>query len=162
MRTQYPKPRSRRPRYVPMNPPRGRFLGPVPREVGVAAAEAVDKLWWDSDARVPEKALVLRRNMDFEGTVLPWLVPPSRMPAELSNLCGDTPEPHVLHAPETYAGVTFGDWVTLEIEVSDEIAERFPFTEIGRTITQSDFPTIVEAIREQNRSEFGDDADRPD
>jgi len=138
------------------------FLGPVPREVGIAAAEAVDKLWWDSDARVPEKALVLRRAMDFERTVTPWLVPPSRMPAALREACGDAPEPHTLYAPDRYAGITFGDLVTLEIEVDDKIAKQFPFTKIGRTVTQSDFPTIVEAIREQNRSEFGDDADRPD
>jgi hypothetical protein len=52
------------------------------------AAKSVDKLWWDSDARVPEKAIVLRRNMNFEGTVVPWLVPPSRMPTALRGTCG--------------------------------------------------------------------------
>jgi hypothetical protein len=138
------------------------FLGPVPREVAIEAAEAVDKLWWDSDARVPEKALVLRRNMDFEGTIFPWLVPPSRMPASLRDACGDAPEPQVLAAPESYAGVSFGDWVTLEIVVDDDIAKRDPFTKIGRRVTQGDFPTIVAAIRNQNRAEFGEDADRPD
>jgi hypothetical protein len=29
-------------------------------------------------------------------------------------------------------------------------------------VTQADFPRIIEAIREQNREEFGPDADRPD
>ena len=138
------------------------FLGPVPREVGIEAAEAVDKLWWDSDARVPQKELVLRRNMDFEGSVFPWLVPPSKMPASLREACGDAPKPQVLSAPESYAGVVFGDWVTLEIEVTDEIAKQDPFTKIGRKFTQSDFPMIVAEIRAQNRSEFGDAADRPD
>jgi hypothetical protein len=138
------------------------FLGPVPRDAGVEAAAAVDKLWWDSDARVPDKALVLRRNMDFEGSVVPWLVPVSRMPASLREACGADPQPHKLGAPDSYAGVTFGDWVTLEIEVDDTLATQSPFTEIGRTVTQRDFPGIVAAIREQNRAEFGDNADRPD
>ena len=53
-------------------------------------------------------------------------------------------------------------WVTLEIVVDDDIAKRDPFTKIGRTVTQGDFPTIVAAIRNQNRAEFGEDADRPD
>jgi hypothetical protein len=138
------------------------FLGPVSKEAGIEAARAVDKLWWDSDARVPEKALVLRRNMDFEGSVVPWLVPPSRMPTSLRDACGDAPQPQVLAAPESYAGVNFGDWVTLEIVVDDDIAKQDPFTTIGRTVTQSDFPKIVAAIRNQNRAEFGEDADRPD
>ncbi len=58
--------------------------------------------------------------------------------------------------------MTFGDWVTLEIEVDDTLAKQSPFTELGRTVTQRDFPGIVAAIREQNRAEFGDNADRPD
>jgi hypothetical protein len=44
----------------------------------------------------------------------------------------------------------------------DELASQAPFTAIGRTVTQSDFPNIVEGIRQQNRAEFGDRADRPD
>ena len=44
----------------------------------------------------------------------------------------------------------------------DNLAAQAPFTEIGRSVTQADFPRIIEAIREQNREEFGPDADRPD
>jgi hypothetical protein len=138
------------------------FLEPVPSEVGVEAAQAVDKLWWDSDARVPDKALVLRRNMDFENEVVPWLVPASRMPASLREVCGDDPQPQPVAAPDEYAGVRFADWVTLEIVVDDEIAGQEPFTTLGRRVTQKDFPAIVSAIRKQNRAEFGDGADRPE
>ena len=138
------------------------FLEPVPSEVGVEAAQAVDKLWWDSDARVPDKALVLRRNMDFEDEVVPWLLPASRMPASLREICGDDPQPQPVTAPDEYAGVRFGDWVTLEIVVDDEIAGQEPFTTLGRRVTQKDFPAIVSAIRRQNQVEFGDGADRPD
>jgi hypothetical protein len=52
--------------------------------------------------------------------------------------------------------------VTLHITVNDSLAEQSPFPKIGRVITQADFPAIVAAIREQNRDEFGQDADRPD
>ncbi len=138
------------------------YLEPVPRELGVEATGAVDKLWWDSDARVPDKRLVLRRNMDFEGTLTPWLVPTSRMPASLREACGDSPEPQRLAAPEEYGGVAFGDWITLEIVVDDGLAKQSPFTELGRSVTQQDFPAIVAAIRAQNRAEFGEGADRPD
>ena len=138
------------------------FLQPVPKDVGFEASEAVDKLWWDSDAGTPSKQQVLRRSMDFEGEIEPWLVPASRMPAALRENCGDAPDPQVLNAPEGYSGVDFGQLITLEIEVNDDIASRHPFTETGRTITQSDFPRLVEAVRKQNRAEFGDDADRPD
>jgi hypothetical protein len=138
------------------------FLEPVPSEVGVEAAQAVDKLWWDSDARVPDKALVLRRNMDFENEVVPWLVPAARMPASLREICGDDPQPQPVAAPDEYAGVRFADWVTLEIVVDDEIAGQEPFTTLGRRVTQKDFPAIVSAIRKQNRAEFGDGADRPE
>ena len=48
------------------------------------------------------------------------------------------------------------------IEVDDDLAKQSPFTELGRTVTQKDFPAIVAAIREQNRAEFGGGSDRPE
>jgi hypothetical protein len=56
----------------------------------------------------------------------------------------------------------FSDWVSLQVEVDDNLAVQAPFTEIGRTVTQADFPRIIEAIRELNREELGADADQPD
>jgi hypothetical protein len=138
------------------------YLEPVPKEVGSEAVRAVDKLWWDSAARLPDKRLVLRRNMDFEGAINPWLVPASRMPASLREACGDAPEPQVISARDAYGDVSFGDWITLVIEVDDDLAEQSPFTELGRTVTQKDFPAIVAAIREQNRAEFGEGSDQPE
>jgi len=58
--------------------------------------------------------------------------------------------------------VDFGKWITLEIVLSNDLASQAPFTAIGRTVTQNDFPKIVEEIGKQNRAEFGDRADRPD
>ena len=138
------------------------YLQPVRRDVAVDAAEAVDKLWWDSDALTPSKEQVLRRTMNFQDVIEPWLVPVSRMPATLQEACGDSPEAQNLNVPDEYGGVDFGKWITLEIVLGDKLAGQAPFTAIGRTVTQSDFPRIVEAIRKQNRAEFGDRADRPD
>ena len=93
---------------------------------------------------------------------MPWLVPASRMPASLGEACGDAPEPQVISARDAYGDVSFGDWITLVIEVDDDLAKQSPFTELGRTVTQKDFPAIVAAIREQNRAEFGEGSDRPE
>ena len=84
------------------------------------------------------------------------------MPATLQEACGDSPEAQNLNVPDEYGGVDFGKWITLEIVLSDKLASQAPFTAIGRTVAQSDFPRIVEEIRKQNRAEFGDRADRPD
>ncbi len=49
-----------------------------------------------------------------------------------------------------------------EIDVEESLAIQAPFNEIGRRVTQADYPRIIEVIREQNREEFGPDADRPE
>jgi len=41
-------------------------------------------------------------------------------------------------------------------------ADEAPFPDLGRELTQADFPAIAKAIQGQNRREFGADADRPD
>ena len=64
--------------------------------------------------------------------------------------------------PDSVLKMRFSDWVTLEIDIDDDLAAQTPFTEIGRKITQADYPRIIEAIREQNREEFGPDADQPE
>jgi hypothetical protein len=33
---------------------------------------------------------------------------------------------------------------------------------MGRNVTEDDFAAIIDAIREQNREEFGPSSDRPD
>ncbi len=50
----------------------------------------------------------------------------------------------------------------IRIEVDDRLAAQEPFLTMGRKITQADFPAIIQAIRAQNREEFGPDADQPD
>jgi hypothetical protein len=137
-------------------------LGAVPKSVGEDAMRAVDQLWWDSSRRLPDKELTLRRNLDISDPITPWLVPEDRAPDSLREACGDAPQPLSISTRDSVLKVRFADWVTLEIDVDDNLAAQEPFTEIGRKITQNDYPRIIEAIREQNRGEFGPDADQPD
>jgi hypothetical protein len=66
----------------------------------------------------------------------------------------------VIANPDSLDGWVFADWLTLEVEVDDELAAREPFTRLGRIVSQRDFPAIVDEIRRQVHAEFGPDADR--
>jgi hypothetical protein len=136
-------------------------LGPVPKSVGVEAMRSVDQHWWDSSRRLPDKELTLRRHLDIDEQVTPWLVSAELAPESLREICGDAPRPVTVSIPDGIMGLKFSDWVSLQIEVDDNLAAQAPFTEIGRSVTQADFPRIIEAIREQNREEFGPGADQP-
>ena len=137
-------------------------LQPVPKSVGVEAMRSIDGHWWDSNRRLPDKELTLRRNLDIDETVTPWLIPTGRAPRSLRNICGDNPKPIAIRNPGSALDIPLSNWVNLWIDVDDDLAAQAPFSEIGRTVSQADFPRIIEAIRAQNREEFGPDADRPD
>jgi hypothetical protein len=141
-------------------------LGAVPREVGIEAIDAVDGLWWDSDRRLPDTELVLRRNMDVAGPIQPWLVPDSRIDsslrAGLDAACSEDRQPRPLASPASEEGENFSDWVRVEFDLEEELATQEPFTRLGSRVSQADFPAIIEVIREQNRALFGADADRPE
>ena len=81
-----------------------------------------------------------------------------------SESCRDSihSRPLPLRYRESYEDYRFGDLLTYQVEVDDRLAAQEPFTTLGRTITQADFPAIMAAMREQNREEFGPKADRPD
>ena len=137
-------------------------LQAVPSQVGRDAMRAVDGHWWDSSKRLPDPTLVTRRALNIEAPIEPWLVPTSRAPASVREHCGDHPEPLPLSFRTEAVGFKISDYVTLRVEVDDKLAAQRPFTELGRVVTQEDFPAIVAAIRAQNLAEFGADADRPD
>ena len=139
-------------------------MGAVPGESGRRAARAVDGQWWDSRVALPTKGLVTHRNFGIGTEVTPWLV----VQAPVSNedkaailaQCGE-PAPIVLRNPDTcVTGVHFADYAAVEIEVDPALMARgFP---LPPTITQRDFPAIIEKITAQNAAEFGVGADRPD
>jgi hypothetical protein len=142
------------------------LLGAVPRELGQEVARALDGLWWDSSRRLPDPMLVKRRNLEIASPIHPWQAPDSALPAELrarlAEACEGDQREIALENPGSGRGYRFGDYVRLEIETDDRLAKHEPFATRGRSLTQADFPAVVEVIREQVRAEFGPRADRRD
>ena len=139
------------------------YLGAVPKPLAHQATQAVDGLWWNSKARLPDKNFILRRNFQFYSQQ-GWQVPPVmlRAPhfAELRAACVN-PKPIKLVVLDSLDGYKFEDWVTIHFELDKELAEHKPFPRYGTSVTQRDLPAIVSAIRDQNEEEFGEGADRP-
>jgi len=135
-------------------------LGAVDAELGMAAADQVDGLWWDSRRRVPDERLVMRRAFDAASVVEPWTVGRSSPEArawEQAHCAADAP-PVLLRIPEDLGEIRFEDVATLEIRLDGTLRARIS-TAMG-ALTQSEFPRILEAIRAEARSEFGPQADR--
>jgi hypothetical protein len=132
----------------------------------IAAAQAVDGAWWDSERRIPDWKLVQRRRMDTGPLLQPWLL-------ELATAGGKTVEPIaacrsagpplVLRVEDGWGGLAFRDEATLEFEVGDAlVAAGFPLPRPeSRLVTQDDFPGVIAEIRRENAAVFGDAADRP-
>jgi hypothetical protein len=141
-------------------------LRPVSNPLGERAVHAVDKIWWDSDARLPEKAVVRRRYLDTDTELEAWLLPDkladAALRADLAEECGKHPKPAVIRIPESLDGRHFSEFATLEITVTGPVGKQKVFDQIGHTITQADFPALTEHILEENREEFGPRAHLPD
>ncbi len=140
-------------------------LHAVPAEQGKGAARYVDQVWWDSTRRVPDKALVLRRNFGIGLEIVPWTVEQAYWSELLDekqrDFCGGTPVPLVLGNPDGFHDLKFRDVVTFEIDV-DSGLKGFPMPRpTSRRISQDDFPAIIEAIKIENREEFGAEAGQP-
>ena len=141
-------------------------LDPVPKDVGTAAVHAVDQVWWNSEERLPEKSLVMRRYLNTGNELEPWLLPrqyaSAELRASLNEACGPNPKPTVIHIPYEAEGVPFSEFMTLEIQVEDRLAKQSIFQSMGGRVSQNDFPYLLDRIRVQNREEFGLRADLPD
>jgi hypothetical protein len=133
----------------------------------VAAAQAVDAAWWDSERRIPDWQLVQRRRMDTGPLLHPWILetasPGAKGSVQPIAACRGAGPPLVLRVEEGWGGVPFRDVATVAFEVGDAmVAAGFPLPRAGsRRVTQDDFPAIIAEIRRQNASVFGAAADRP-
>jgi hypothetical protein len=138
-------------------------LGALPPELTVAAASAVDGRWWNSRARVPDMALVLRRNFDLGPRVSPWQIPDGVRPAALEAACRETGrEAWVLEPTDRIGDVAFDTRARLDLRVDTQnLDSDFPLPGDSPWITQRDLPLIVTHARAANRERFGDDADHP-
>jgi hypothetical protein len=126
------------------------------------AMRAVDGLWWDSTKRIPDFALVRRRNFEIGAELRPWLVPPSKFGEHLRAACGPEPATLAIVNPDSMNGVDFSEQASLVIDLPDHLAAVEPFRSIGRRITQKDFPRIVAYLRGAAASELGPMSDVPD
>jgi hypothetical protein len=143
----------------------GKRLEAVPMEQSRLAMESVDGIWWDSNKRIPDWELVLRRNFNTGPDVDPWLVGEASPPPPLDRRftgCPTKLDPLVLRAPDGFEGVAFRDYLTLQMEVDDQLAANgFAFPRDSRIVTQADYPFIIDAIRRENAAAFGAPADAP-
>ena len=142
-----------------------RFLGGVPDVLGEEMMQAVDGRWWNSKARLPDPALVLRRSFDLGLHQSPWIVPlewiaPTTRQA-LEEHCEEPIEPHPLRNPRRLYDLSFADVVRLEIALDDRLGRHPAFARFDGTITDADFEPVVARIREEGRQEFGAQIDRP-
>jgi hypothetical protein len=144
----------------------GQRLKAVPMDQSRAAMQSVDGIWWDSNKRIPDWQLILRRNFNIGPDVSPWLVANANPPPPLDRQfkgCESPPDPVIIHVADGFEGIRFHDYLTLEIEVDDKLAANgFPFPRAdSRLITQEDFPFIIDAIRRESVAAFGAPSDAP-
>ncbi len=141
-------------------------LGAVPGKVAREAAQSIDGVWWNSELKLPENDLVIRRNFSIGPKVTPWLVTQSKLPRALAPgvaaRCGETPRPVPLRLPETVAGAPISKRVTVAIDVAEQFSQHLPSANPhGRTITQEDFPRLIGRIRTAAGEKFGPGFDKP-
>jgi hypothetical protein len=137
------------------------LLEAVPVPAAKEAMLAVDGLWWDSQKRLPDFSLVIRRNFEFDSSVSPWLVPASRFGPLLRANCGTDPSAIPIANPSSMSGIDFASQASLVVELPPALASQEPFAKLGPRITQADFPAIVAWIQAQSRVEFGPSSDVP-
>ena len=141
------------------------FLGGVPADAGEGVMAAVDQQWWDSNARLPDPNLVLRRNLQIGARIEPWLVPKGRLAAadakRLEHECGGDRDPHVLRNPSRIPGLEFAEVLALEIDLDRGFRTKPELERFSPRARSQDFPALLEQIRTEMRAEFGPLADTP-
>ncbi len=96
----------------------------------------VDNLWYNSQKRFPSRKLLMKRYLDPETALIPWLVPD-----ETSIL-----PPFILKKP----GVQLAGLYQLSIKLNYHFPVKDIFTdESDRIVTQNDFDTIINYIQNE-------------
>ena len=143
-----------------------RALDPVPQSVGERAIGELDQLWWDSNVRLPRREVVLRRYLDADDALSPWLFPERHaspeLRAQLEEACGPRPEPYTVRIPDALQGFAIRDYVTLEFTLDGTLAGIPVFDSLGPRFDQEAFPTVMKAAAIDVRDKLGPRADRPD
>lgn len=98
--------------------------------------DMLDGRWWNSQRRVPEKYLVLRRNYTMDDDRLPTALPGAQMP------------PLNLALPHRWQGFALNALAQLQLLPGDAMAHLPP---PARYYTQDDFPALAAYARQQDR-----------
>jgi len=144
-----------------------RLLGAAPPELTRRALDSVDGLWWNSDARLPSRDVVLRRNFSLGPQIAPWQIPAERITAQLAadreELCAHLPaSPAVLHYPTGVEGLPFEKIAKLDLYIPEDFSDDLPLSDPNlRWLSQRDLPGIVDHARAENAQLFGPEADQP-
>ena len=143
-----------------------RRLGAVSHADGRAAMKSVDGIIWDSQQRVPDMKVVLKRNLVTASPLKGWLVensvPKGPVHDELKRMCEKLPPPLPLSVPEKIGDQKITELVTIQFEFAGWIPESFPLpAQKGNTITDANFPEIIKDIRVRGEKELGPGFDDP-
>lgn len=118
-------------------------LGGVSHDETHEAMAAVDVAqgaaagWWDSRKRLPEKDLVVRRNLHLGPEITPWRVEDPNVPHG---------EAVVLRHESMIQGVALDELVRLDVRPDEVVAARLPDSVAGRIwFSQADLRELVEA-----------------
>jgi len=139
-------------------------LDAVSKDSARHALYSVDGVWWDSSKRLPDRALLRRRSFEIGPDLTPWLVTMTYAPIPGPyHDCDGRGDALVLHLPPSFDNLSFAGVISVEIGVGDTLlAHNFPLPRTdSHTITQADFPGIIDHIRRENADAFGPDADHP-
>jgi hypothetical protein len=101
-----------------------------------AAMEKVNHLWWTSEKRLPSKNVLLKRYLDTNPTLEPWLIPEDE----------DSPEPFLLNKPD--ADLIKDYRLTIRLNYKFPL-KAIPVTRSHRTVTQNDFGLLMRYIQKE-------------
>jgi hypothetical protein len=101
-----------------------------------AAMERVNHLWWTSEKRLPSKNVLLKRYLDMNPALEPWLVPNDE----------NFPEPYPLSKPDS----CLNDDYRLSIRLNFKFPlKAIPITHSHRIVTQNDFALLMRYIQKE-------------
>lgn len=99
------------------------------------AMEKVEDVWWTRDKRLPSKKILLKRFMDSDTYLTPWLLP--------EDTCDFVP--HKIEKPASY----LSDLYELRIKLNHKFPVKRKFSaQLDKTITSKDFDVLKSYIEQ--------------
>jgi len=129
-------------------------------ETSRAFMGAVDQHWWDSNKRIPDKYIVLKRNYDLGNIQQPAMPPKALIDSveePFKHRC-ENKEPISLAVVDELYGFQMNDLISLQITIDEEYATPFSYLDDRhvptRVITDDDFSSIATKNQSSDREEL--------